>query len=110
MVRLTLTAGRQLDALLDHYIALDRPEAVDRLVDALHAALARIKADPTGGKPFPAGVRDAARWDYRWIKVHRYWFGHSSHRGVPVVTNILYEAADIPGRIAAEDDGLIDPP
>lgn len=108
MVRLTLTAGRQFDALLDHYIALDRPEAVNRLVAAFRDALARIEADLTSGKPFPATCHDAARWGYRWMKVHRYWFAYSSHRGQPVITNVLFETADIPGRIAAEDD-LVDP-
>ena len=110
MVRLTLTAGRQFEVLFDHCIALDRSEAVDRLVAALRDALARIEADPASGKPHPASHRDAARWGYRWIKVHRYWFGHSSHRGQPVITNVLFETADIPGRIAAEDDDLMDLP
>ena len=110
MVRLTLIAGRQFDDLLNHYIQLDRPEAVDGLVASLRNALARIEAEPTAGEPYPANYRDAARWGYRWIKVHRYWFGYSDHRGHPVLTNILFETSNIPGRIAAEDDELMDPP
>ncbi len=110
MVRLTLTAGWQFDELLDHYIQLDRPEAVDRLVAALADALALIEANPGSGRPCPLHYRAAARWGYRWIKVHRYWFAYSDHRGHPVLTNVLFETSDIPGRIAAEDDELIDPP
>ena len=110
MVRLTLTAGQQFNKLLDHYIRLDRPEAVDRLVASLGDALASIEVDPADGLAFPAAYRDAARWGYRWIKVHRYWFAYSDHRGQLVVTNILFETADIPGRIAAKDDETVDPP
>jgi len=110
VIRLTLTAGQQFDQLLDHYIRLDRPEAVDRLVATLRDALASIEINPADGTDFPATYRDAARWGYRWVKVHRYWFAYSDHRGQWVVTNILFETADIPGRIAAEDDETVDPP
>lgn len=110
MIRLTLTAGQQFDELLDHYFRLDREEAVDLLLAALREALARIEANPADAAAFPAKYRDAARWGYRWIKVHRYWFAYSDHRGQWVVTNILFETANIPGRIAAEDDETVDPP
>ena len=110
MVRLTLTAARQFDELLDHFITRDRPEAVDRLLAALRDALARIEAYPASGTSYPANYPGAARWGYRWIKVHRYWFAYSEHRGHLAVTNILFETSDIPGRIATEDDDVVDPP
>jgi len=84
--------------------------AVDRLLAALREALARIEADPADGAAFPATYRAAARWGYRWIKAHRYWCAYSDHRGRWVVTTILYETADILGRIAAEDDETVDSP
>ena len=71
-------------------------------------ALAAFEADPGGGKPYPAGYRAAARWGYWWVKVHRYWFAYAVPDGEPILTNVLFESADIPGRIGSEDGDLRD--
>lgn len=37
----------------------------------------------------------------RWIKVHRYWFGFTmdERAGHPVVTQLLFDQADMPRRL-----------
>jgi len=47
-----------------------------------------------------------ARWGYRWIKVHRYWFGYTVSQGYPVLTNVIYDAADLPGRVKDPDEEI----
>jgi len=47
-----------------------------------------------------------ARYGFRWIKLHRYWFAW--HPGPPpVITNIFDEAGDIP-RWISDDSGPAD--
>ena len=79
-----------------------RPEAARRLIEAYDDALRQIEAGPrrwlTHPRPYPA----LADYGFRWIKVHRYWFGYAP--GEPaVITNIFDEAGDIPGQISADE-------
>ncbi len=48
-------------------------------------------------RPYP----DLARYGFRWIKVHRYWFGYLPGTS-PVITNIFDEAGDIPTHMSGE--------
>jgi hypothetical protein len=50
-------------------------------------------------RPFP----HLASFGFRWIKVHRYWFGYLPGQD-PIITNILDEVADIPAHIADDRD------
>ena len=50
-----------------------------------------------------------ARWGFRWIKVHRYWFGYAVTPDCPVLTNVLYDAADLPDRVEIADEELPPP-
>jgi plasmid stabilization system protein ParE len=99
VARLTVVAAEQFEALLDHYMQRGRDEAVRRLRVAVGQALTTIDAAPTAGGPFPGSYRDVARWGFRWIWVHRYWFGYIVQDGDAVVTNIFYETANIPKRV-----------
>ena len=79
-----------------------RPEAARRRIEAYDDALRQIEAGPrrwlTHPRPYPA----LADYGFRWIKVHRYWFGYAP--GEPaVITNIFDEAGDIPGQISADE-------
>lgn len=71
---------------------------------AINEASAKIQANPTGGLPHPRPYRGIAKWGFRWIKVHRYWFGWSMARGYPVVTNVFYDTSRMWKR-AKPDDG-----
>jgi plasmid stabilization system protein ParE len=74
-----------------------------RLIETYDAALARIAAEPRSWRTHPRPYPDLARYGFRWIKLHRYWFAW--HPGPPpVITNIFDETADIPRR--ASDDGM----
>ena len=104
MIGQTRTAGQQIQALLDHYIARERDGAIDNLNRAVREALNAIEADPQAGRPYPASYRALAQRGFSWVKVGRYWFAYTTRKGYPVVTNVFYEAANIPGRIAGEDE------
>jgi hypothetical protein len=73
------------------------------LLKAIGEAAARIEADPHGGLPHPKPYPGMARWGFRWIKVHRYWFGWSMARGYPVVTNLFFETSGMWARVAADE-------
>ncbi|HLY55478.1 MAG TPA: hypothetical protein VKS60_07980 [Stellaceae bacterium] len=108
MIRQTSAAGAQIDALLRHFIGKDRPEAYARLLQAIENAVARIEANPRGGAPYPSPYRGVRKWGYRWIKEHRYWFGWSTVRDYPVITNVIFETSDIRGRIEPDSEELED--
>ena len=106
MIRQTRAAAAQVEALFEHYLARDRDGAARNLLRAVGEALDRIEADPAAGRLHPGPYPGVARWGYRWIKVHRYWFGYAVIPGGPVLTNVIYGAADLPGRVAAMDEVL----
>lgn len=51
-----------------------RPEAAMRLVETYDAALAHTEAGPSRCLTHPRPYPDLARYGFRWIKLHRYWF------------------------------------
>ena len=106
MIRRTRTTSRQIDELLDDYMIKERDGAIDNLNRAVREALAAIEAKPSAGRPYPATYRALADRGFSWMKIHRYWFAYSTHKGYPVLTNVFYEEADIPGRVADEDQEL----
>ncbi len=64
-----------------------RPQPARRLIETYDAALARIAADPRFWLTHPRPYPELARYGFRWIKLHRYWFAW--HPGPPpVITNI----------------------
>jgi hypothetical protein len=62
-----------------------------------------IEADPTGGVAHPKPYPGMAKWGFHWIKVHRYWFGWSTARGYPLVTNIFFETSRMWARVAPDE-------
>ena len=103
MIRQTRSAERQARALFRHYIENDRPAAHRNLTLAIRIAVRRIAAAPDAGAPFPTPYPDMASWEFRWIKVHRYWFAWSTAKGYPVLTNILYDESDMPNRVIRDE-------
>lgn len=103
MIRQTRAAAAQVEALFEHYLARDRDGAARSLLRAVGEALDRIEADPTAGQSHPGPYPGVARWGYRWIKMHRYWFGYAAAPDGPVLTNVIYDAADLPGRVEEMD-------
>ena len=72
-----------------------RPDAARRLIETYDAAVARIAADPHLWLTYPGPYPERARYGFRWIKLHRYWFA-SLPGPPPVITNIFDEAGDMP--------------
>ena len=77
-----------------------RPAAARKLIEAYGLAIEEIAADPKAWFTCPRPYPDLARYGFRWIKVHRYWFGYVSAAD-PIITNVLDEVADIPSRVSA---------
>jgi plasmid stabilization system protein ParE len=105
-VRITGTARAQYLGTIRRYLQATRrrptrPAAAHRLVEAYEAAIAQIAAGPTSSRTHPRPYPALASYGFRWIKVHRYWFGYVPGAD-PVVTNILDEAADIPAHVSAD--------
>ena len=78
-----------------------RPEAARRLIEAYDGAVERIRAGQDSTLPHPRPYPDLARYGFRWIKVHRYWFSYLPAAS-PVITNVFDEAGDIPTHISDE--------
>ncbi len=104
MIRQTRAAAAQIEALLEHFLTRDRDAATRNLLRAVREALDRIEADPAVGRPHPGPYPGVARWGYRWIRVRRYWFGYAMAPDGPVLTNVIYDAADLPGWVEAMGD------
>jgi plasmid stabilization system protein ParE len=84
VIRQTRATAAQVEALLDYHLARSRNEAARNLLRAVGEALDRIEADPSAGRPHLRPYAAIARWGYRWIKVHRYWFGYAVAQDCPV--------------------------
>jgi plasmid stabilization system protein ParE len=93
-----------LDELVEHYIARERDQAIVNLSRALDVARARIEGDTGGGRLYPTPYPNVARWRFRWIKVHRYWFAYAVGEDRLIITNVLHDTANIPQRVEAEDE------
>ncbi|MFC7332726.1 type II toxin-antitoxin system RelE/ParE family toxin [Rhodocista pekingensis] len=102
----TRTAADQIRSLFRFYLAKDRPDAALRLIDAVREAMAAMEAGPPAGRPHPGAWTRLSGRGLRWFRVHRYWFAYSTASGRPVVTNVLYDRADIPRRIAPEGEAV----
>lgn len=80
-----------------------RPEAARRLIETYDAALVRIAAGSRSRLTHPRPYPELARYGFRWIKLHRYWFAWLPGPP-PVITNIFDEAGDIPRWISDDDE------
>jgi len=103
MIRQTLLASDQVKSLLDSYLERGRYAAYRNLLKSILDATEQIEAAPSGGASYPRPYPKMAKWGYRWIKVHRYWFGWSIRRGYPVITNVLFETSRIWGRVEPDE-------
>ena len=51
--------------------------------------------------PYPRPYPRLAEYEFRWIKVHRYWFGYLAEAD-PIIVNILDETSDIPRHLSLD--------
>jgi hypothetical protein len=98
MARLAAKAEIHVLDLIDHYNRLERDAAITRLLDAVAAALAAYDDRPRLSA-YPANYRDLAPLGLHWMKQHRYWFGALLTGEGWVIATVLFESADIPGRV-----------
>jgi plasmid stabilization system protein ParE len=78
-----------------------RPDAARRLIETYDVAVQQIAAGPRSWMTHPRPYPGLARYGFRWIKAHRYWFAYQAGPS-PVITNIFDEAGDIPRQISAD--------
>jgi len=99
MVRVGSTAQRQIDALVEYYLHLERPAAVANLRTAIEQAIERVERGNARSRSFPSVYRELVPLGMSWIKQHVYWFGYgTASDGVTTIANVFHERADIPGR------------
>ena len=91
-------AERQVAGPIEHCKARDRPEAIRNLSSALREAEARIEGDPDAGLRAPRPYPSAFRPGRLWLKSGRYGVSYSVAQP-PAIVAVLYETADIPGRL-----------
>lgn len=106
MIYETHHARNQIRALRAHYLQKERYDAYRNLITAIREARAKIAADPNGGLPHPRPYPGMAKWGFRWIMVHRYWFGWSMSRGYPVVTNVFDATSRMWRRVKPDKGGV----
>jgi len=58
-----------------------RPDAARKLIETYDLAVDRIGAGPTSWLTHPRPYPDLARYGFRWIKIHRYWFAYQPEPG-----------------------------
>jgi plasmid stabilization system protein ParE len=105
-VRITGTARSQYLGTVRRYLRATpqraaRPAAARKLIEAYAAAVEQIAAGPESWLTHPRPYPDLAGYGFRWIKIHRYWFGYLAGEA-PIITNILDEVADIPARVSGD--------
>ena len=98
MIVFTPEAAEQVEALIEHYEALDRPEALRGLMSALESGWRKMRANPSVGLSAPRPYPQLARPGHRWIKAGRYWIAYSNP-GSAAIVGVFYETANIPRRI-----------
>ncbi len=97
MVRLSSSAQKQYLDLIDHFLERGYDQAAEKLNDAVDQARLTIGQRPSLGRDFPSVYANLVWPNVKWVKVHRYWFAYTTDRD-PVIFNILWDSADIPGR------------
>jgi plasmid stabilization system protein ParE len=98
VIRLSLDAQAQLDALLAHYDEIERPEAVRSLIAALDLAVEQIEGNTAARLPAPRPYPSLARPGRVWMKSGRYWIAYSTTTP-PMILAVFYDQANIPGRL-----------
>ncbi len=109
-VRITASAQEQYLGTVRRYLTSTkrrpaRPQAARRLIDAYEAAVEVIASGPRTSFSHPRPYSQLASYGFRWIKVHRYWFGYLPDQD-PIITNILDEVADIPAHVSGDRDPI----
>jgi plasmid stabilization system protein ParE len=95
---LTPRAARQVRALRQHYEKLGRPEATRNLLAAIESAWHLITTNPAAGLPAPRPYPNVARPGRAWVQAGRYWIAYITRPSLAIVA-VVYDAADIPGRL-----------
>jgi hypothetical protein len=109
-VRTTATARAQYLGTVRRYLTTTprrpaRPQAARRLIEAYETAVRVIAAGPATWFRHPRPYPDLGSYGFRWIKIHRYWFGYLPGQD-PIITNILDEVADIATHVSAGQDPI----
>jgi plasmid stabilization system protein ParE len=103
MVGITEGAAEQRDKFLQYYKKLKRWEAGRNFSKAIRDAVSIIQQNPTSGRTHPNPYPEVAAYGYLWIKIHIYWISWKVSDGMPIITNVLWDQADIPNVTITDD-------
>ena len=78
-----------------------RPAAARKLIEAYARAIDLIEVGPKASLTHPRPYPVLSDYGFRWIKVHRYWFGYVPGTD-PIIVNILDETSDIPAHVSSD--------
>ena len=97
MIRLTLEATHQLEALERYYVEVRRPQALRNLGHSLAEASLIILNAPERGMAAPRPYPGLAELGFLWIKRGRYWIAYEPTG--PTIVGIFFETDHIPTRL-----------
>ncbi len=98
-VRLAASAKWDVRALETYYAERGREAAAAKLIAAVERAAKMIEAASELSLPAPRPYPELADLGARWLHVGRYWFSFVPEAGGFVVTNVIFDTANIPVRI-----------
>ena len=99
MILLSRFADGQLNSLVAHFEAKDRPEAVRNLIAAVARAAERIANDRGNFFDAPRPYPGLTRPGWRWLKERSYWIAFAADGPDTEIRAIFHEAANIPARL-----------
>jgi plasmid stabilization system protein ParE len=112
LVLITASADARYNALIDHYLDLERVEAAERLEGAFNAAVARIEADPLlepalrRALPHPRPYPSMERHGFLWIHEHIYWFGYATRGPDRIITNVMWDRSQMPENVSEDEEPI----
>ena len=109
-VRITATARSQYFGIVHRYLTATRrraarPLAAQRLIESYDEAVETLARGPKTSFSYPRPYPQLVSFGFRWIKVHRYWFGYVPGPD-PIITNLLDEVSDIPAHVTDDREPI----
>jgi hypothetical protein len=78
-----------------------RPDAARKRIETYDVAVQQMVSGPRSWLTHPRPYPDIARYDFRWIKIHCYWFAYQPAPS-PIITNVFDETGDIPRQVSTD--------
>lgn len=97
-VRVAASAQVDIDALETYYAERGREAAVKNLIVAVERAASMIQSSSQISLSAPGPYPDLSNLGAHWLHVGRYWISYIPELDGYVITNVIFDAANIPSR------------